>query len=288
MLRTAKRSLPCLLSLLLLGTACTSPVTNSYGADKRALAREARNPISKVTKVGIQNNGNFGVGVKDEVEYVGNVEISLPVALDDDFNVINQFRLPVTHQPEIQRGDGDQNGIGNLEYRSWFSLDNDSGGILGFGPVLLFPTNSDDRLGADAYSAGFGVLTMRTPGNWMVGMSGSNVWDIPGSLSDDNVDVMLVDVFLNYLLDDGWYLTATPEITADWKADKDDKWTIPIGGGFGRVVEFGSQPANFSLQAFWNAETPETTGGDWSIVFGVDLLYTKRGFQQWAKKDTPN
>jgi hypothetical protein len=32
--------------------------------------------------------------------------------------------------------------------------------------------------------------------------------------------------------------------------------TVPLGGGFGRIVKWGKQPLNPSLQAFYNIEYP--------------------------------
>ena len=75
----------------------------------------------------------------------------------------------------------------------------------------------------------------------------------------------------------------------DWEASSEDRWTLPIGGGFGRVLELGGQPVNFSLQGYWIPDTPEPTGADWAIVFDFELLYTKRGFRSWLQpKSTPN
>ena len=36
--------------------------------------------------------------------------------------------------------------------------------------------------------------------------------------------------FLNYNFPDGTYLTSSPIITADWKADSGQKYTVPVGG----------------------------------------------------------
>jgi hypothetical protein len=93
---------------------------------------------------------------------------------------------------------------------------------------------------------------------------------------------------MNYLLEEGWYLTSTPEFTSNWENSSNDRWTTPLGGGFGRVVELGAQPINLSLQGFWNIDSPDNVGADWAVVFNIELLYTKRGFRSWVKKAAPN
>ena len=57
-------------------------------------------------------------------------------------------------------------------------------------------------------------------------------------------------------------------------ADSDDRWTVPLGGGVGRVFRIGDQPVNCSLQGYYNVETPDL-GPKWTIRFQVQLLFPK-------------
>ena len=50
--------------------------------------------------------------------------------------------------------------------------------------------------------------------------------------------------------------------SADWEADSDNTWTVPVGGGFGKIFRIGKQPMNASVQAFYNVEKPDF-GADW-------------------------
>ena len=103
---------------------------------------------------------------------------------------------------------------------------------------MLFPSSAgstnypytDDRLGPDEWGAGFSALALSMPGNWVVGALASNVW------GEDDVNLLAIQYFVNYNMSGGWYLTTSPLITANWDADSNgDRWTIPVGGGFGRV-----------------------------------------------------
>ena len=42
--------------------------------------------------------------------------------------------------------------------------------------------------------------------------------------------------FINCHLPQGWYPTSSPFITANWEADSDNRWTIPFGGGLGKLL----------------------------------------------------
>jgi hypothetical protein len=52
-------------------------------------------------------------------------------------------------------------------------------------------------------------------------------------------------------------LSSSPIITANWLAASSNRWTMPIGGGGGKIVEFGKLPVNFQLQAFCNVVRPQ-------------------------------
>ena len=68
---------------------------------------------------------------------------------------------------------------------------------------------------------------------------------------------MLLESFINYNLDGGWYLISDMIITANWEADSGNQWTVPLGGGFGKMFEIGSQKMNTKLEAYYNLEKPD-------------------------------
>jgi len=40
-------------------------------------------------------------------------------------------------------------------------------------------------------------------------------------------------------LPDGFYLTSSPIWTVDWKANSGQQWTVPLGGGVGKIFHLG-------------------------------------------------
>ncbi|WP_201835959.1 hypothetical protein [Microvirga zambiensis] len=52
------------------------------------------------------------------------------------------------------------------------------------------------------------------------------------------------------------------------------RWTVPVGGGFGRVFKIGKQPVNAQLGAYYNAIRP-SDGPDWQLRAQVQLLFPK-------------
>ena len=141
------------------------------------------------------------------------------------------------------------------------------------GPVVSLPTASDDRLGTDAWSGGLAAVGLAMPGKWVVGALVQNLWDISG---DAEVNQFLLQYFVNYNMAGGWYLTSAPIMTANWEAASGQRWTIPVGGGVGKIFKVGSQPMNAQVQAFYNLEKPNSVG-DWSLRVQLQLLFPKGG-----------
>lgn len=113
------------------------------------------------------------------------------------------------------------------------------------------------------------VLTM--PGRWVVGSLASNLWDING---DTEINLFTWQYFVNYNLDGGWYLMSSPVMFYDWEADSDNDWTVPVGGGFGKIFRVGKQAMNASFQYFYNVEKTELAG-DWTTRIQLQFMFPK-------------
>lgn len=44
---------------------------------------------------------------------------------------------------------------------------------------------------------------------------------------------------------------------AGWTAESADRWIVPVGGGFGKIVKLGGKlPVNLQLSGYYNVVTP--------------------------------
>jgi hypothetical protein len=111
-------------------------------------------------------------------------------------------------------------------------------------------------------------------GPWVYGALIQNLWSYAGDSDRAHVNEFLLQPFLNYNMEDGWYLSSAPIITANWKADSNDRWTIPLGGGVGKILRLGKMPVNVSCQAFYNVEKPRYAA-DWTLRLQLQLLFPK-------------
>ena len=243
--------------------------------DTGDLARAAQNPVADLISLPFQNNLNTDVGALNNEQNVMNIQPVIPISLNDDWNLITRTIVPLIYQPRMFPGDDTDFGLGDIQFTAFLSpVEPVNGWILGAGPAIRAPTATDERLGARKWALGPSVVALRIEGPWVVGALIQNVWSVAGS-GDNNVNEFLLQPFVNYNMADGWYLTSSPIIIANWEADSsDDRWILPVGGGFGKIFRLGDQPMNAQIQAFYNVETPDF-GPEWTIRFQLQLLFPR-------------
>jgi hypothetical protein len=188
--------------------------------------------------------------------------------------VINRLILPVKYQGEVVSGIGDQWGLGDLSYTAFFSPAAAGKVTWGIGPSFLFPTATDDRLGSGKWSAGLGAVILTTTNKWVIGALAQNVWSFAGDDQRSDVNFLLAQYFLNYNIENGLYLTSAPIITANWEAESGNQWTVPLGGGVGKLFRMGQMPVDAQVQAFYMIEKPDG-GADWSLRLQFKMLFPK-------------
>ena len=235
------------------------------------LARAAQNPLASMISLPFQNNTNFNFGPLEKTQNILNIQPVIPIELNENWNLITRTIIPVVSQPALTPAQDREFGLGDTVFTAFLSP-RDSGQLIwGVGPALLLPTSTDDQLGAGEWGAGPSVVVLTVQGPWVVGSLFSNVWSFTG---DEQVNLFSWQYFVNYNLDDGWYLTSAPVITANWKADSGNTWTVPFGAGFGKIFRIGKQPMNASLATYYNVEKPDF-GADWQIRAQLQFLFPK-------------
>jgi hypothetical protein len=147
--------------------------------------------------------------------------------------------------------------------------------IWGAGPVFVLPTATSTVLGQGKLSMGPSIVILVQPGHWTIGSLINNVWSVAGSGGRAAVNQMTWQYFLNnYNLKKGWYISLSPIITANWKASSGNMWTVPVGGGLGRVTRLGVQPVNLLVKFYGNAARP-SGGSRWGMRVQLSFLFPK-------------
>jgi hypothetical protein len=256
-------------------------------AETQDLAKATQNPVASLISVPLQNNSNFAVGPYNRTQDVFNIQPVIPARISENWTLITRVIQPIVWQPFAAAKAGGQYGFGDMNPTFFLSPAKPGGLIWGVGPTMIFPTATSTVLGQGKLSFGPSVVALVQPGKWTVGALINNVWSVAGSTHRPHVNQMLLQYFINYNMKKGWYLTSSPIITANWNsqaageaANGNDTtggsvWTIPFGGGAGRIMRLGYQPVNLSASFYGNAVHPPGAS-NWGMRLQIALLYPKK------------
>jgi hypothetical protein len=272
------RTNPSAVAVLTVATLCAvaAPVLAQEKLSAEELAKLAQNPVGNLISLPFQNNTNLNYGPLDKTQNILNIQPVIPIEVSKDWNVITRTILPVIWNPSLGPNDPSTTGIGDTTFTAFLSPANPGKLIWGAGPVLQIPTNSNAELGNKNWGLGpsFVVLHLDKGDPWVYGVLVNNVWSLSSDERGGSYNNGLIQPFVNYNFKEGFYLTSSPIATVNWKADSGNKWTVPIGGGVGKIFHFGRLPVNTQLSAYYNVVRPDD-GPNWQIRFQVQLMFPK-------------
>jgi hypothetical protein len=258
------------------GDAAASDADN---ADK--LRKEAQNPVASLISVPLQENWNFNIAPADRTQNVLNIQPVIPVSVGENWNLIIRWITPVIFQPvSVPQASGPpvQSGFYGLgDMQPAFFLSPKKGKLIwGIGPQLLLPTaTKTGMLGQGQFGLGPTIVVLVQPGKWTLGALANNVWSVAGHSDLPDVNQFMLQYFINYNLEKGYYLTWQPTITANWEASDGGRWVVPVGGGIGRIMRLGSQPVNVGFQFYGNAIHPPGASS-WAMRLQIAFLFPKK------------
>jgi len=263
----------------LLSLVCLASTSMLHADD--SLAAAAQNPIASMISLPIDTSVDFGADNGTAV--VANIQPVIPTSLGE-WNLVSRFILPVAYLegaiggtsgiPELPPGDSKSVfGLGDINYTGFFSPAKAGKIIWGVGPSVSVPSATDTLLGSGKWSAGPSVVLLTQIKPWSLGILGRQLWSFSGDSDRASVNQTMIQPFINYNLDNGWYLMTDPVILANWSSDG-DQWTVPIGGGVGRIFKIGDQAVNAKLRGYYNVVTPDGAP-QWSLNMAFVLMFPK-------------
>ncbi len=259
----------------ILGLAATG-VRAELSAEE--LAKLAQNPVGNLVSVPFQNNTNFNTGPLSGTQNILNIQPVIPIELSKDWNLITRTILPLLWQPEFAPGQGSSFGLGDIQLSGFVSPSDPGpdGLIWGAGAVLQLPTNTDARLGNRNWGLGptAVVLRLKKGDPWVYGVLVNNIWSLSSDKQGGRYNNFLLQPFLNYNFPGGLYLTSSPIVTANWEAASDQRWTVPLGGGIGKIFHLGKLPVNTQLGAYYNVVHPDD-GANWQLRLQAQFMFPK-------------
>jgi hypothetical protein len=255
------------ISFMLVGLLSFNAYTQQ---SKEELAQEAANPIADLMSFPFQNNLNMNYGPFNRNLNVLNIQPVIPFA---EGRIITRTIFPIVSIPDFGSENGTfSSGLSDVVFTAFYSPESKT--TWGIGPVLEIPTGGADR-GTQKWSIGPSFVALIQPGDWTFGALINNTWSVAGNEEREEVNHMLLNLFVVRQLGDGWYVNSAPIMTADWKADSGQQWIVPIGAGGGKLVMLGGKlPVNLQTQLYYNVIRPDF-GPEWQWRFQVQILLPK-------------
>ncbi len=177
--------------------------------------------------------------------------------------------LPINAFSGRETGFGDMYYVGLFSPKAGIKHANGATSVWGLGFDLGFPTASEDILGDGKWSAGPSALYGYLGPKWKLAVLLQNYFDYAGDSDRDDVALTNLQYFVYYSLDDVTSIGAGPNIIANWEADSDNRYTVPVGLGINRTFQIGKVPVRFGLEFHYNVIRPDTVGADWNLRFYV-------------------
>ena len=130
------------------------------------------------------------------------------------------------------------------------------GWILGGGPVLLYPSATENNLGAEKWGAGPTAVVLKQQSGWTYGMLANHLWSFAGEGSRQEVSATVLQPFVGFTTKTYTTLSLNTESTYDRKGRQ---WTVPINATISQLLKLGGMPIQFTVGGRAYAEKP--TGG---------------------------
>ena len=252
-----------------------------------SLQKATQNPVASLISVPLQNNTNFGIGPYDRAQNVLNIQPVIPVGISKDWNLIVRWITPIISQPAPGTANLEVYGIdeGTPAYLAAQTVQANAS-VNGFGDMHahLLPFSSQ------AAQAHLGCRTdLRSAHGYEQSPRTRQVQHRPldrrahaarsldsrcpdqqrlvgrGTLRPQRCEPDAVAVFRELQPEKRLvHHLATASLRQTGEASSGNVWTVPYGGGVGRIMKLGFQPINFSAQFYGNAEHPRG-GSHWGV-----------------------
>lgn len=259
---------------------CLAPEGRAQEASGEDLRAKTQNPISSL--ISLPFKFTFDNGAANGDANILNIQPVLPVTIGD-WNLVNRLIVPIlgapggTELPSIPNPTQADRafGLGDINYSVFLNpVETSLPFIWGVGGSITAPSATDDALGSGKWSAGPTLVGLVQPEWGTYGALVRQLWSFAGKSDRRAVTQLLLEPFVNYNLENGWYLISDMVLTSNWNAPENEKWVIPLGGGAGKIFSLGSQPMNVRAEAYYNAVRP-SAAPEWTIGFTVQFLFPK-------------
>ncbi|MFN8602222.1 MAG: hypothetical protein U0842_17300 [Candidatus Binatia bacterium] len=223
--------------------ASSAVATIDAGDTREDIAKDVLNPFSTSVKLTLQSMTGFRIGPRQAVGENLAFQPVVPVPAGEDWTVIVQPLLAGEYLPSP----GAVTGLQDFQTSVFLTPAQTGAWVWGAGPILQFPSATDDALGTGKWSGGPTGAVIYSAGPWVNGVLVSHLASFAGDAHRTSVNLTSIEAQLSYTFDSGWYVQTNPTLSYDWQGRA---WTIPVGADVGTAFSIGSQAMTVQLGAY--------------------------------------
>ena len=275
-MKTNRIAVALLVVLLGLTQAANADAAAKKETGGQSLGEKATDPTAILTQLQLQNL--FIPSTYDADGYANTFIIQPVLPMKTGWSAFPMQVIRPTFPISVLTADpdgplNDISGNGDLVLFDMFLPKRQKWGTWGWGPVAVFPTASNDRLGQGKYQLGpaFVLLYTAVP-KWQLGFLIQNPISIAGDSDRDAVSTLNVQPIANRHFEGGWYagIGDLPS-TYEWLGGN---YNIPINFKLGKITKIDKQPVNMFIQPFWTPKgMRKGPASEWGVKFNLTLLF---------------
>ena len=250
------------------------------------VAAQLNNPVGNLWQLVMQNDT-----IIRDIEGFGDNQVLnnfkfqpvMPIPLTDEWRVIVRpvFSLNAYDIPQVDGSFDTDFGLGDTVFLTAFSNSRlSSKWQYGFGPTWMFPTATDDTLGARKWAVGPGgalVYLGRGAGDVIVGGLVQH-WKSFAGPGDADVNLTDIQYVFKYNVTDTFAVGFAPNIQYDWETDD---LSLPVGGGLDWTLKIGGVHMKLAMEAHYYPVTFDGFDNQWNFRL---LLSPVLPAPKWAQK----
>ena len=239
------------------------------------LSKDAENPVARQITLPLRYEADLDDGAYEATKHTFEIDQAVvPFRLNDDWALITRTKLPLESLPPKKLGEHWAFGLSNGYTTYFLSPEHGQGFYWGAGPVLYYPTATNPALGVNKWGSGPSAAFLhKDEGPWDFGAVVNNIWSFGGpTTGSDRTNQLFLNPIVNYHFGAGWSVGSSPEITTNWIASG-GKWTVPVGGGFGKLFRAGGQAVRVDLDSYYNAVRPQASNETWLVQLKLTFVF---------------
>lgn len=261
--------IPAIAALLFPGIVNSASAQSSGGYEP---AKQLANPISNLISVPFQRNWDCYFVPNKAWQYTLNVQPVIPFTLNQDWNLTTRTIVPVIEQWAPPKGAGIVFGLGDTVQSFFLSPSQPVNGITwGVGPVFLWLTGTDPRIGSQKWGVGPTAVVLKQDGVWTFGILANHILSYAGPRGRDDVSQTFLQPFISPTFPDTSSITINTESSDNWRTRE---WNVPINAMVSRIFAIVGQKVQLGVGGR-RYTASAGSGSEWGLRMPAVFLFPK-------------